>query len=754
MRLRDSLEAVAELSPEEFDDLRRDINPEWVLQSLQGTGTATPRKRRLPAEQVIWLVIGMALFRNRSIHEVVSKLDLALPGSSLTVAPSTVVEARARLGAAPLEWLFSISAEDWAHQSARTHSWRGLADGPRHRDPLEHRDGVPGAREQDRRRGPSGAGADHADAKRLHAIMVIARLRRPRRSGATSPRTKSLGGMKRRFLVALMLTTAGWTDREPGCPWEQWGRSDAHDGQTCAVGQPASRVLAEATFDPFVVQEMAETFGLTVHYQVPLNDGDGNVFMMAKTGTYLSCDPPGSGEPAPCGPDHLDSQIWTEKAFRWHAGRLVEHWTFTSDWKPFKVSVWEAMFQPALSGPFIYIPGAGGSVWQVLRAFGIPVRRINPFGRLDGNSFVTGGITTDRDGFLYWNVVRLDPVTGSEQSFLVKATSSGTTRTVSYDALVPDAPKPDDLCYETFRQAAPQPARPWPPAEQLPPRSACGAQRPGVNVTPAIAADGTIFTASHAAHNANYSYVIAIGPDLAPRWARSLRDRVHDGCGVLYPYGTDPFSDCRVGAAFGVDPLTNLAPALRVDDTSSSSPVALPDGGVVYGAYDDYWGQGKLVKLDARGSFLGLYTFGWDSTPAVYRHDGTYSLVIKDNLYNSLGPYYITQLDKDLAVEWQFQNTSTQACARNPDGTVSCVDATDVNPDGFEWCINAPAVDAAGNVYATSEDGNFYAIAQGGILRSKVFLDIAQGAAYTPLSLDPEGRIYALQNGQLSVLGR
>ena len=111
MRLRDSLEAVAEITPEAFEDLRRDIDPEWGLQSLEATGTATLRARRLPAEQVVWLVIGMALFRNRSIHDVVSKLDLALPGSSLTVAPSTVVEARARLGADPLEWLFSISAD-------------------------------------------------------------------------------------------------------------------------------------------------------------------------------------------------------------------------------------------------------------------------------------------------------------------------------------------------------------------------------------------------------------------------------------------------------------------------------------------------------------------------------------------------------------------------------------------------------------------------------------------------------------------
>jgi hypothetical protein len=72
-------------------------------------------------------VIGMARFRNRSIQDIVNKLDLALPGVSLTAASSGVVEARARLGAEPLEWLFGISAHHGAHASARGHRWRGLA---------------------------------------------------------------------------------------------------------------------------------------------------------------------------------------------------------------------------------------------------------------------------------------------------------------------------------------------------------------------------------------------------------------------------------------------------------------------------------------------------------------------------------------------------------------------------------------------------------------------------------------------------
>jgi hypothetical protein len=131
MRLEESLSNVAALASArgefKFQDLRRNVDREWIEQALQATGTATVRRRRLPAEQVVWLVIGMALFRNRSIHDIVSKLDLVLPGESPTVVPSAVVDARARLGAEPMAWLFTRCADDWAHASARRHAWRGLA---------------------------------------------------------------------------------------------------------------------------------------------------------------------------------------------------------------------------------------------------------------------------------------------------------------------------------------------------------------------------------------------------------------------------------------------------------------------------------------------------------------------------------------------------------------------------------------------------------------------------------------------------
>lgn len=127
-RLADRVVAEPDLAEGTFDRMQASIDPDWIDEALQATGTATLRRRRLPAEQVIWLVLGMALYRNRPIDEIVAKLDLALPGRrGATPAPSAVAQARGRLGQEPMRWLFERCAEAWAHESARRFAWRGLA---------------------------------------------------------------------------------------------------------------------------------------------------------------------------------------------------------------------------------------------------------------------------------------------------------------------------------------------------------------------------------------------------------------------------------------------------------------------------------------------------------------------------------------------------------------------------------------------------------------------------------------------------
>ena len=101
--------AATYASPPDLDGFHRHIDAAWIEQALAATGTATVRRRRLPSEQVIWVVLGMGLFRDRPIEDIVSKLDLALPGPSTTVARSTVSQARDRVGSEPLRWLFERS---------------------------------------------------------------------------------------------------------------------------------------------------------------------------------------------------------------------------------------------------------------------------------------------------------------------------------------------------------------------------------------------------------------------------------------------------------------------------------------------------------------------------------------------------------------------------------------------------------------------------------------------------------------------
>ena len=76
-RFADRVIAEQDLTEGAFDRIQASIDTAWIEEALEATGTATLRRRRLPAEQVIWLVLGMALYRNRPIDEVVAKLDLA-----------------------------------------------------------------------------------------------------------------------------------------------------------------------------------------------------------------------------------------------------------------------------------------------------------------------------------------------------------------------------------------------------------------------------------------------------------------------------------------------------------------------------------------------------------------------------------------------------------------------------------------------------------------------------------------------------
>ena len=113
--LQAHLDAVGDLSPDTFDRFSQLIPAVWIEQALQATGTASLRRRRLPAERLIWLVIGLALFRNEPIWHIVRQLGLALDTEEVVPVPSATVQGRQRLGEAPLSHLFDQLSRTWCN---------------------------------------------------------------------------------------------------------------------------------------------------------------------------------------------------------------------------------------------------------------------------------------------------------------------------------------------------------------------------------------------------------------------------------------------------------------------------------------------------------------------------------------------------------------------------------------------------------------------------------------------------------------
>ena len=107
--LRETLPRV----PDRLDQLSVLIDPAWIAQALQASGKATIRRRKLPAEHAVWLVIGLALFRDRPLWQVVQQLDLSLDGQALP-APSASVQTRQRLDEDPLAELFGLLTQAWS----------------------------------------------------------------------------------------------------------------------------------------------------------------------------------------------------------------------------------------------------------------------------------------------------------------------------------------------------------------------------------------------------------------------------------------------------------------------------------------------------------------------------------------------------------------------------------------------------------------------------------------------------------------
>lgn len=181
------------------------LTPDWIEEALEATGRQTKRERKLPAPLTVWLVIGMGLFRSRSIQNVLARLG-TIPGvGSLwkngEVPPSgSDVQARDRLGFGPLRYLMEKFCQ-WAlatHREAMM--WKGhlllALDGTSFK--------VPDSKQNSRRFGlPGSSRGRRAAFPQMRAVFLVSTKLRFVLSALFAPYRRSEIALALRMLVAI-----------------------------------------------------------------------------------------------------------------------------------------------------------------------------------------------------------------------------------------------------------------------------------------------------------------------------------------------------------------------------------------------------------------------------------------------------------------------------------------------------------------------------------------------------------------------
>lgn len=131
MSLKEDLTAVLETAEQPLARLAvlaEHIPADWIQAAAALSTQASIRRRRLPPDMVLWLVIGMAFFRSKPILEVARRLNICADGLAHEelLAKSSLSQARCRLGKPPLQWLFKRCAQAWGQERYPDDQWHDL----------------------------------------------------------------------------------------------------------------------------------------------------------------------------------------------------------------------------------------------------------------------------------------------------------------------------------------------------------------------------------------------------------------------------------------------------------------------------------------------------------------------------------------------------------------------------------------------------------------------------------------------------
>ena len=125
MDVSQALNIINDWKPNQIETLSDLLPLELINEAYTLTDTVTMRKRKLTLESMVWLLVGMAIYNDKSMKYLVNQLDIVDRTGKAFVAPSALTQRRKTLGEKAMKAVFERMSSSWI-ESARLPQWNGL----------------------------------------------------------------------------------------------------------------------------------------------------------------------------------------------------------------------------------------------------------------------------------------------------------------------------------------------------------------------------------------------------------------------------------------------------------------------------------------------------------------------------------------------------------------------------------------------------------------------------------------------------
>ncbi|WMS92253.1 IS4 family transposase [Pseudoalteromonas sp. HL-AS1] len=125
MQLSNALDIINNIKPNDVEILADLLPLSLIEEAYALTETVTLRKRKPTLESMAWLLIGMVIYNDKSMADVVNMLDIVDRDGKPFVAPSALTQRRKNLGEAAMKALFECTQRHWNNDANHPH-WNGL----------------------------------------------------------------------------------------------------------------------------------------------------------------------------------------------------------------------------------------------------------------------------------------------------------------------------------------------------------------------------------------------------------------------------------------------------------------------------------------------------------------------------------------------------------------------------------------------------------------------------------------------------